>query len=222
MWGQLKARWTSLPRPGKSKLPGLSRCRILIPLFREGLEHQSIRLLSTSRERGAAPGDAYLRPGCVRACVRAYVCVRVCVPRAGRGAGLGPELAYSQRPSSVMQAGVGALGGRPWDVPARGLVFSQPPASPAWPSSARSRAGWRENRFPSSPASGGRVGRPGRPASARAGRSFPEEASRTERRHQLVNAGPRFPERGWCVNRTAVNHVASESYRHRAVKGKPL
>ena len=79
MWGQLKARWTSLPRPGKSKLPGLSRCRILIPLFREGLEHQSIRLLSTSRERGAAPGDAYLRPGCVRARVRAYVCVRVCV-----------------------------------------------------------------------------------------------------------------------------------------------
>ena len=121
-----------------------------------------------------------------------------------------------------MQAGVGALGGRPWDVPARGLVFSQPPASPAWPSSDRSRAGWRENRFPSSPASGGRVGRPGRPASARAGRSFPEEASRTERRHQLVNAGPRFPARGWCVNRTAVNHVASASYRHRAVKGKPL
>lgn len=189
------------------------------PLFREGLEHPSIRLLSTSRERGAAPGDAYLRPGCVGACVRVRVCARACVrARAcwawGRA---GPELACSQRPSSVMQAGVGALGGRPWDVPARGLVFSQPPASPAWPSSARSRVGWSENRFPSSPAG---------PASARAGRSFAEEASRTERRHQLVNAGPRFPERGWCVNRTAVNHVASASYRHRAVdslvKGKPL
>ena len=108
-------------------------------------------------------------------------------------------------------------GGRPWDVPARCLVFSQPPASPAWPSSARSRVGWRENRFPSSPASGGRVGRPGRPASPRAGRSFPEEASRTERRHRLVNAGPRFLERACCVNRIAVNHVASASYRHRAV-----
>ena len=28
--------------------------------------------------------------------------------------------------------------------------------------------------------------------------SFPEEASRTERRHRLVNAGPRFPERVVC------------------------
>ena len=95
--------------------------------------------------------------------------------------------------------------------------------APPGPSSARSRVGWLENRFPSSPASGGRVGRPGSPASPREGRSFPEEASRTERRHRLVNAGPRS---GWCVNRIAVNHVASESYRHRAVdslvKGKPL
>lgn len=47
------------------------------PLFREGLEHPSIRLLSTSRERGAAPGDAYLRPGCVGACVRVRVCAGV-------------------------------------------------------------------------------------------------------------------------------------------------
>ena len=122
-----------------------------------------------------------------------YVCVCVCVLGVGQGWGL-----FSEALISKADRRVGALGGRPWDVPARCLVFSQPPASPAWPSSARSRVGWLENRFPSSPASGGRVGRPGRPASPRAGRSFPEEASRIERRHRLVNAGPRFPERVVC------------------------
>ena len=146
---------------------------------------------------------------CVCVCVCVCACVRVCWAwgRVGGRDGLLSEALISNADR----------GGRPWDVPARCLVFSQPPASPAWPSSARSRVGWRENRFPSSPASGGRVGRPGRPASPRAGRSFPEEASRTERRHRLVNAGPRFLERACCVNRIAVNHVASASYRHRAV-----
>ena len=147
------------------------------------------------------------------------VCVRACVCWAWGRVGV-----YPQRPSSVRQTEEsGRWEGGPGMCQPDAWCFHSLLQAPPGPSSARSRVGWLENRFPSSPASGGRVGRPGSPASPREGRSFPEEASRTERRHRLVNAGPRS---GWCVNRIAVNHVASESYRHRAVdslvKGKPL
>ena len=134
-------------------------------------------------------------------CVCVCVCVRACVCWAWGRVGV-----YPQRPSSVRQTEEsGRWEGGPGMCQPDAWCFHSLLRAPPGPSSARSRVGWLENRFPSSPASGGRVGRPGSPASPREGRSFPEEASRTERRHRLVNAGPRS---GWCVNRIAVNHVA--------------
>ena len=63
----------------------------------------------------------------VSVCVCVCVCARVRVLGVGQGWGLSSEALISKADRRV-----GALGGRPWDVPARCLVFSQPPASPAW------------------------------------------------------------------------------------------